>query len=205
MSFVRYPTLAETGKLYEAIGSDQPTPGLSEYDNYIVDSPTLRPLLVFHNLIVVELNSFFGFDLDDEIVVQMARAWPNIEKLNLLPKFDQHDSVDVTLDGLRAFAQYCPQFKTIGICVDATEPAPMSGIPMSQRSLTQLDVGCSAIWRAKSAAAFIAGHFSEVHSVTARFTPTTKDRASSGGLWTGNSIKCEGRKRDDGTLSARRF
>ncbi|KAJ7277902.1 hypothetical protein C8J57DRAFT_1465737 [Mycena rebaudengoi] len=187
MSFVRYPTLAETGKLYEAI-----VPTLSS-----VTSTSKMPS---------KIRSWnFGFDLDDEIVVQMARAWPNIEKLNLLPKFDQHDSVDVTLDGLRAFAQYCPQFKTIGICVNATEPAPMSGIPMSQRSLTQLDVGCSAIWRAKSAAAFIVGHFSEVHSVTARFTPTTKDRASSGGLWTGNSIKCEGRKRDDGTLSARRF
>ncbi|KAJ7249998.1 hypothetical protein C8J57DRAFT_1521595 [Mycena rebaudengoi] len=188
VSFVRYPTLAETAQLYDSLaaqcshsslhhlhiedameyqGPDQPTPELSEYDDYVVDSPTLRPLFVFHNLIVVELYSFFGFDLDDEIVVQMARAWPNIEKLNLLPKFDHHDSVDVTLDGLRAFAQYCPQLKTLGICVDATEPAPMSGTPISQRSLTQLDVGCSAIWRAKPVVAFIAAHFSEVDHVTA--------------------------------------
>jgi hypothetical protein len=38
---------------------------------------------------------------------------------------------------------------------------------MSQRSLTHLDVGCSAIWRAKSVAAFIAAHFREVHHVSA--------------------------------------
>ncbi|KAJ7249977.1 hypothetical protein C8J57DRAFT_1668462 [Mycena rebaudengoi] len=34
---------------------DQPTSELSEYDNYVVDSSTLRPLFVFHNLIFVAL------------------------------------------------------------------------------------------------------------------------------------------------------
>ncbi|KAJ7249993.1 hypothetical protein C8J57DRAFT_1521592 [Mycena rebaudengoi] len=212
VSFVRYPTLAETAQLYDSLaaqcshsslrhlhiedaveyqGPDQPTPELSEYDDYVVDSPTLRPLFVFHNLIVVELYSFFGFDLDDEIVVQMARAWPNIEKLNLLPKFDHHDSVDVTLDGLGAFAQYCPQLKTLGICVDATEPAPMSGTPISQRSLTQLDVVCSAIWRAKPVAAFIAAHFSEVDHVTASGREYDPDDEGRTELWRAVDRKLE--------------
>ncbi|KAJ7249950.1 hypothetical protein C8J57DRAFT_1521549 [Mycena rebaudengoi] len=114
VSFVRYPTLAETAQLI---------PSTSKTGS--------RP-------------TYTG-------TVRMARAWPNIEKLNLLPKFDHHDFVNVTLDGLQAFAQYCPQLKTLGI----------------YRSLTQLDVGCSAIWRAKPVAAFIAAHFSEVHHVSA--------------------------------------
>jgi hypothetical protein len=55
------------------------------FDSYVIRAETLRVLFSFTNLTTIVLKPIRGFDLDDEVVLDMARAWRRVEELRLAP------------------------------------------------------------------------------------------------------------------------
>ncbi|KAJ7756649.1 hypothetical protein B0H16DRAFT_1826120 [Mycena metata] len=78
-------------------------------DSYLVGEEILKPLFSFGNLVSVRLAYPVGFDIDDAVVRNMARAWPRLEAL-ILPHHHPHHlpPIRVTLAGVYSLAKYCP-------------------------------------------------------------------------------------------------
>ncbi|KAJ7685764.1 hypothetical protein DFH06DRAFT_1463724 [Mycena polygramma] len=102
---------------------------------YLVSGEELKPLFCFRNLLMVSL-SHTVVDLDDEL--------PSDRKYRINPR--------VTLEGLYAFAKYCPNLKNLEMLFDATivpelkirsEGSVMRRVP--QDSLANLEVAYSPI------------------------------------------------------------
>ncbi|KAF7324124.1 hypothetical protein MKEN_00634800 [Mycena kentingensis (nom. inval.)] len=101
-------------------------------------APVVRPLLRFVHLRDVTLDLSGGIDVDDELLVDLAAAWPCIETLHLGPVDDaesiaygHRDGPDelppvprASLRGLHAFAQRCLCLQTLTLSVDTTIPPP---------------------------------------------------------------------------------
>ncbi|KAJ7144146.1 hypothetical protein C8R44DRAFT_865126 [Mycena epipterygia] len=113
-------------------------------NQYIIEKG-LQRLFRLYNLENVSLQSPGGFDLDDALVLEMARA-------------------RVTLAALRSFAYHCPKLVSLGIELDAgTVPAPHEGGEQNvQTELTLLTVGFSPISNPSAVASFIFDIFPEV-------------------------------------------
>ncbi|KAJ6486297.1 hypothetical protein DFH09DRAFT_1291589 [Mycena vulgaris] len=79
---------------------------------YSVGPDILPPLFSFDHLVDVVLVHPVGFDIDDATVRTMARAWPRIEILSLRAGPLRHVPPRLTLEGLSAFAEYCPHLST---------------------------------------------------------------------------------------------
>ncbi|KAJ7498408.1 hypothetical protein B0H11DRAFT_1997662 [Mycena galericulata] len=129
----------------EAIGPDQ-------LNLYLVSGEELKPLFYFRNLVVVSLSHTAGVDLDDEVVLIMARAWPCLESLSLPSDSNYRINPRVTLEGVYAFAKYCPRLEDLTILFDATIVPELkirskigSRRRVSQDSLVDLDVAYSPI------------------------------------------------------------
>ncbi|KAJ7154377.1 hypothetical protein C8R43DRAFT_885126, partial [Mycena crocata] len=61
-----------------------------------------------------------GFDLDDDAVSDMARAWPRLTILELTA-VASNVPPRVTLSGLCVFKQYCPHLQSLEIPFDASD------------------------------------------------------------------------------------
>lgn len=96
---------------------------------------TLRPLLSFHNLEYVWLNGCMSFeDVNNAFIRDLAKAWPRIQELDFGCPSCWGLPSRVTLDGLLAFCEFCPDLRGLGITFDASnEDSPLS----SQQSLTK--------------------------------------------------------------------
>lgn len=62
--------------------------------NYLVDGPILATLFCFGNLTEITLEPPVGFDIDDETVADMARAWPKLKSLCLMANSDLHHPLE---------------------------------------------------------------------------------------------------------------
>ncbi|KAJ7621757.1 hypothetical protein DFH06DRAFT_1009770 [Mycena polygramma] len=129
----------------EVIGPDQ-------LNLYLVSGEELRPLLCFRNLVVVSLSHTAGVDLDDEAVLNLAHAWPCLQSLWLPSDPKYRIKPRVTLEGIYAFAKYCPNLEDLEILFDATVTPELkirgkigSMRRVSQNSLGDLDVAYSPI------------------------------------------------------------
>ncbi|KAJ7860915.1 hypothetical protein B0H13DRAFT_1726432 [Mycena leptocephala] len=122
-------------------------------------SSVLGQFLRFHNLHTLWLNT--PFDLDDTIMLDMARAWPHIERLTFVPAYISTIQPRATLHGLRALAQHWTKLKSLTILLDASEipPQTLSTVPVIQCALTELFVGYSPIIAPVEVARFISGIF----------------------------------------------
>ncbi|KAJ7049617.1 hypothetical protein C8F01DRAFT_959517, partial [Mycena amicta] len=92
--------------------------------DYVVHRAALRPLFRFTNLTFVFLETCVGFDIDDEVMWDLAAAWPNLEELSLRSGSPRAQVPSrATLDALlvRALAKYCPHLHALLLPVDATE------------------------------------------------------------------------------------
>ncbi|KAJ6551945.1 hypothetical protein B0H19DRAFT_1264557 [Mycena capillaripes] len=87
---------------------------------YSVGGDIIEPLFSFANLVSVALSHPVGFDLDDAIILRMARAWPRIEDLTLEAGPSRHMRSRVTLEGVYAFGMHCPNLEVLGMTFDAT-------------------------------------------------------------------------------------
>jgi hypothetical protein len=138
LSFEEFFSAAETHTLFERIASgishstltDLNTYNDGDWDNapnaatYMIPGHSIRLLRCFRNLTTLFLTTPVGFDLDNETVADMARAWPQIQTLHLAGRFSGSDP-HATLTCLHSFARYCPHLTDLGIPFDATAvPAP---------------------------------------------------------------------------------
>ncbi|KAJ7098452.1 hypothetical protein C8R43DRAFT_251374 [Mycena crocata] len=62
---------------------DLPVAGVQEFQ---ITAHSLRHLASFRNLESLSISSFAAFELDDQLVAELARAWPHIVTLSLIPR-----------------------------------------------------------------------------------------------------------------------
>jgi hypothetical protein len=129
---------------------------------FLVGGDVLQPLFSFTNLVEVRLAHPVGFDLDDAIVHDLARAWPHIEVLGLTARPYRHVRSRVTLDGLYAFAKYCPRLRILVITFDATVVPKIRDNGkkrVAQRCLYHINVAASLIRKPQRVAKFLSTIF----------------------------------------------
>ncbi|KAF8194473.1 hypothetical protein K438DRAFT_1934637 [Mycena galopus ATCC 62051] len=176
----RSVALENAWALYEALAAHCAHEHLHNLmvDIYPGDSPDIiphpgyffRPLFTFTQLRYVELQVPGSYDLDNEIISDMARAWRNIEELQLRsPAVYQPPAC--TLLSLEAFAQHCPRLRLLSMTLDATivpetDLESTSVQCVRQDTLTSLDVGYSRISDPTSVARFISSNFGNLRSLT---------------------------------------
>ncbi|KAJ7692890.1 hypothetical protein B0H17DRAFT_1060924 [Mycena rosella] len=128
-----------------------------------IKTSALQRLLCFRNLEIVRLHVDGGWDIDDEMVGQMARAWPNARILALRPidafnKFARR----VSLAALRALSLHCPKLTSLDLDVNASfvptlhvAPDNEDAHPQPQTALTILWIGYAPISDPRAVADFL--------------------------------------------------
>ncbi|KAJ6573222.1 hypothetical protein DFH09DRAFT_1277265 [Mycena vulgaris] len=130
----------------------------------------IRHLFCFPNLASLYLYPPAGFDMDDATTLKMARAWPHLEVLCLVPNQREHASRR-TLRSLYSLSRHCPRLQIITICFDATiqlDPPPMSEVERAALNwrILQLDVTHSPIVAALPTARYISAIFPGLTEIT---------------------------------------
>ncbi|KAJ7658619.1 hypothetical protein DFH06DRAFT_1130909 [Mycena polygramma] len=135
---------------------------------YLIHPDTLVLLLCFENLTSLHLTSALGFDLEDDTVSRMARAWPLMESLYLAPiRVSSAPRPRTTLASLYGIARHCPRIIHLTIAFDGSDvPSPSAASPRNQ-SLKQLDVLHSPITTAIAMERFLFGVFPNLDRITA--------------------------------------
>jgi hypothetical protein len=177
----RYMTADETEELYSALSAHcshdtlktlkftvRSFLGRITASEYTIPGRALKPLFCFTNLVTVCIRSANGYLLDDEIMAELAAAWPRIEELRL----EVHDHLHPcgTLLGLQALARHCLNLHTLELTLDA------SSVPLSHPdpcpkhpALVKLDVGYSLISNAFDVARFLSATFPNVTQILTEF------------------------------------
>ncbi|KAJ6494461.1 hypothetical protein C8R45DRAFT_177094 [Mycena sanguinolenta] len=152
------PTTAESHEFYRALSASVLHSSLTEihFDVGVTDenSPnlrihreSLRCLVVFTNLVTIDISSPVGIDLDDTTAADLAHAWPHLEELHLSSYGLCRSLPNTTLECLHSFATWCPRLASLTISLDGTSPPtpspPVSGV--SHRALKSIDVAHSRI------------------------------------------------------------
>ncbi|KAJ7495524.1 hypothetical protein FB451DRAFT_1121975 [Mycena latifolia] len=134
---------------------------------HTITGPILRHLFRFTNLTEVCLAPSTGFDLDDGTVIEMARAWPSIERLELVAPAYRADLPNqrVTLAALPVFALHCPHLEFLHILLDASVVPDTAGTPHTQEALIGMDVGYSTVSNASSVTVFLAAVFPKLSDI----------------------------------------
>ncbi|KAK7002362.1 hypothetical protein R3P38DRAFT_3042573 [Favolaschia claudopus] len=96
----------------EIILADQPL--------YVMSFDFVGPLLVYLNLRHVALSCPLGFELDDNLVEIMARAWPQLEFLRIQGAGLVISESYPTLASLLSLCHHCPHLRTLYLAVDPT-------------------------------------------------------------------------------------
>ncbi|KAJ7495425.1 hypothetical protein FB451DRAFT_1077064 [Mycena latifolia] len=108
----------------------------------IVTSDALRILFCFHNLRHVNLAPPAGFDLDDAVLAELARAWPRLSSLTLAGSGYRAPPSRVTLGALRALAAHCRSLMFLTLAFDASV---VPDAPPERGTLLRLDVADSIV------------------------------------------------------------
>ncbi|KAJ7658605.1 hypothetical protein DFH06DRAFT_1327185 [Mycena polygramma] len=125
-----------------------------------VHPDTIELLLCFNNLTSLHVTSVLGFDLDDDTVSRMARAWPRMESLYLAPiRGSSAPRPRTTLASLYSIARHCARIVALAIAFDGSDiPSPSAASPRNE-SLRELRVLHSPITRAVAMKQFLSGVF----------------------------------------------
>ncbi|KAJ7481388.1 hypothetical protein B0H11DRAFT_1225892 [Mycena galericulata] len=109
----------------------------NQTETYLVGGDILEPLFSCANLQTVSLNHPVGFDLDDGMVLRMARAWPRIEVLALQAGRSRHARCSTTLRGLSALAKHCTNLRNLKMIFDATNVPDIHAHGFEQQNVVQ--------------------------------------------------------------------
>ncbi|KAJ7024657.1 hypothetical protein C8F04DRAFT_1130996 [Mycena alexandri] len=101
----------------------------------------IRHLFCFTHLALVELHFPQGLQFDDQIILELAQAWPRLESLDLLPDWPPNGPRSVTLAALRIFAAHCPALKSLKIELDARviPPEPLPATTSASVAVPHID------------------------------------------------------------------
>ncbi|KAJ7615594.1 hypothetical protein DFH06DRAFT_1062672 [Mycena polygramma] len=166
-------TATEVQRLFTAITagfSHSTFTSLVLYNPSVVDGDdlvpfsTLQRLFAFRGLVTLNLTFVVGFNLDDNNVAELARAWPQMEVL-LLPGQSTAITPRATLACLSSFARYCPHLHTLGIALDATALLKADSSHGHQQCLQLIDVGYSPIKEPSAVARFVSAVFPKVKTI----------------------------------------
>jgi hypothetical protein len=83
----------------------------------------IRHLLIFRKLTSVSLHAPTGFQIDDNMILRMAEAWPCLESLQMLspsPVRGLKPTPRTTLLSLLYLAENCPRLEYLKLTVDAS-------------------------------------------------------------------------------------
>ncbi|KAJ6453917.1 hypothetical protein C8R45DRAFT_1112181 [Mycena sanguinolenta] len=148
-------------KIFELDVTDRRDSSASEF---VYPGHLLRSLIGFTNLVVVSIQVLNGYELDDKVVSDLARAWPQLTELHLgTMAYNHHPRT--TLLSLQALAQHCPQLHTLEMTFDATTVPAAATTPHAriiQNSLVVLDPAFSRISDAFPVARFLSGIFTNM-------------------------------------------
>ncbi|KAJ7291624.1 hypothetical protein C8J57DRAFT_1705157 [Mycena rebaudengoi] len=142
--------------------------GVEGNDDSDIDSRALSHLLCFSNLRMVTLYVCGEFIFDDATVWDMARAWPNLVKLELThSQYAARASPPriMTLASLRAFATHCPELSTLTLTFDATVVPPFDEQPLVQKKLLALGVSLSPIASPALVGRFLTENFPNIERI----------------------------------------
>ncbi|KAH7913116.1 hypothetical protein BJ138DRAFT_1146842 [Hygrophoropsis aurantiaca] len=78
----------------------------------------LSHLFVFCNLVDLYLDVRNSFNLDDDDIKIMARAWPHLRNIRL--RCDLRNEKQISLNGVHSLLEYCPNLRTLDIAIDVT-------------------------------------------------------------------------------------
>ncbi|RXW22393.1 hypothetical protein EST38_g3458 [Candolleomyces aberdarensis] len=81
----------------------------------------LRPLLQISGMIHFDVHPSC-WDLDDEFILEMASAWPNLECFRLFTNYTESPPIQPTLVSLQTFARLCPNLRRISMDVNTDIP-----------------------------------------------------------------------------------
>ncbi|KAF9476859.1 hypothetical protein BDN70DRAFT_995358 [Pholiota conissans] len=108
----------------------------------VFDGLTLSPLLSFPNLLIVEIDTPCGFDLRDADIRAMAKAWPQLRRLQLGSKIGWGLPPSVTLVGISELLIHCPRLEDFVVPFGArTDPPPITNSTPIKKNMTYLYVG----------------------------------------------------------------
>ncbi|KAF8999302.1 hypothetical protein BDQ17DRAFT_1427914 [Cyathus striatus] len=136
LDLLEYPKLEPEEKVYQG------GKGLT-YD-------AINPLLVFHNLLNIQIDTPRGLYLSDYSETKaMASSWTRIKILMFkLPPYCQSGKESkITVADLLPFAEYCPHLEKLGLFIDGCSAPNIHegklGHGLTQTALTELRVGDS--------------------------------------------------------------
>ncbi|KAJ7613396.1 hypothetical protein FB45DRAFT_842767 [Roridomyces roridus] len=139
---------------------------------YKVPVALLSPLFIFENLTSVYLAAPVGFDLDDDSVASLARAWPRIHYLSLVSSMSKNVPSRATLLALLSFAKHCPFLSSLTLSLDAKVVPTIASGPDTprpqQRALSSLVVCDSPIDSPLAVAVFLSSLFPRLRNVSSR-------------------------------------
>ncbi|KAJ7776890.1 hypothetical protein DFH07DRAFT_936793 [Mycena maculata] len=144
--------------------------GWRDRGSFVYPGHLLRPLSCFSNLVSVSIGVLHGFDIDDVVLSDLARAWPHLQELSLAT--EKHESTPrATLCGLQALAQHCAKLRTVEITFDATNVPPVTTDEpqIVQRNLVSLNVAFSPIAAAFPVARYLSGTFVNLKEIETHF------------------------------------
>ncbi|OAX30628.1 hypothetical protein K503DRAFT_705014, partial [Rhizopogon vinicolor AM-OR11-026] len=79
-----------------------------------ISAATFEPLYAFRNLRKLDFSSEYDVELDDAILLQMAKTWPLLEMLRITGKYTHA----ITVNSFVSLLQHCPHLTSVGITID---------------------------------------------------------------------------------------
>ncbi|KAJ7171374.1 hypothetical protein C8R46DRAFT_1349375 [Mycena filopes] len=92
---------------------------LADPARFVNPGASLRTLFCFTRLKAVDIRAPAGFDFDDALLAELARAWPELTDLYLGCTRPQR-APRATLAVLCVFAAHCPHLRALALRLDAT-------------------------------------------------------------------------------------
>ncbi|RDB14843.1 hypothetical protein Hypma_016406 [Hypsizygus marmoreus] len=146
--------------------------GEDHEEHLMIKGDRIRLLLAFAHLTRLHLYSRYGFDLDDTLIGDVARALPCLQQLSIWGGPDEGRMPRTTIACLRELAQHCKHLWRITMAFDARL---VSNLKTSRRvyaaRLTMLNVVGSPISDSAQVAAFLSDIFPSLRTVLNYKTP----------------------------------
>jgi len=139
-------------------------PAIHILDGFTIDADMMRPLLSFVNLREIDINSYHGFELGNDFLDEVTKAWPKLRRLRLGSRGWGGRS-SITLAGFVPLIQRCPDLTYLSLVVDATVVDHCLTIPASNTEIKTLYLGDSKIEDPASVAACLSGLFPNLTSI----------------------------------------
>ncbi|KAF8217070.1 hypothetical protein K438DRAFT_1798253 [Mycena galopus ATCC 62051] len=150
-----------------SVDSNCDDPEGSDPNIHRISLHSLQHIFGFVNLTNLSITSLVGFDLDNEAMADLARAWPRIVTLTLAILF-HGPTPRATLSCLHSFAQHCPRLRSLTIALNALVVPTPEADPSTrfvQHTLKTLDVEHSPTGKPFYTARFLSGVFPKLTKI----------------------------------------